>query len=289
MKFPIFSRSVLIGLEIQAHVLYLAQVVKRAGVYRLKKFIRHAFDVPIFTDGKITNWSYLQKMLREIVAKYYLYGCHVAICLPAHQTHMKYLSVPAHFSDAEIEHEILSQSARDFPGAQESLWIDFVALPTNRSNQQAMMDVFFVAAKSAYLKQLITSIQGAGLVIKIIDVDALIWRRLMTQAGQPFFPSQIIIFANATTITFYFFDKYELVFHQAWPLAEQNFITALPNRIANTLAASPEMVQQPVFFCGDQSPLSQLSGILHITYVDFFSLIKGAAMKHSLLACALAL
>lgn len=234
MSFFSFLSPSLIGIDIEPSLLKLIQLKKRRRGWIVEQMVYQALPDDIFVEYKIKDWTKLCMILTDIVQALGLKGSLAAIHLPSHLVRMHSIRLAKSLLAADIEAEIYTHVQKELPGINEGLCIDY----TEMAQHEAHSEVFFAAAKEAYLSQYIDCINTAGFITKIVDVDIYALKRSICFAKGFINQSliQVVLYATADVATLFAFNADDILFHQQWDLVSQEFTVSFKNHLQICLA-----------------------------------------------------
>src|SRR3990167_2044328 len=205
-----------IGLDISPQGCNMVRIKKNRHHFLIEQVATTSVPPALFAEGKISRWDLLNTLLTEFVQTFGLTGMATAIHLPANLVKMQQMQLPRGLTSAAIETEIDGRLRRDLPGLAETLSIDYIE---SSSANSPYLDVFFVAARQQYLTQYLDCVNGAGLKVKIVDVDIYALKRCVETAftlSQEEVQATWLITLNSAMLIMSF--RQEIIFYQHWNL-----------------------------------------------------------------------
>lgn len=273
MKFPIFSSTSIIGLDIQPHELRLIQLRKTNKGFWAEKAAIIKMPDEIFADSKIRNWDGLRQVLAESVQELDLTGAATAINLPVNLVRMQRIQVPIGISDVAIMDEIKIQLERDFPGLGDSLSIDFKII---HPSEPGYLQVFFVVTRQEYVSQYVNCINSTGLKVKIVDVDVYALKRIFNIVPSHH-AGEICALACHVNLkaSLMIFTEYEIIFHRQWDSEnESEFAAQLKNQMQIFLATFSDKKISTLMICGNDLQEINVGWDFEVQYPSPFASIK---------------
>jgi len=251
VKFSLFSKPSLIGLDVQPDAIRLIQLKKNKEAYEIEQRLSQPLADEIFAEDKIKHFDRLRLVLSDLVIEHRLMGQAVAVSLPANLVRMQRIQVPTGLTESEVEAEIHAHLQNDLPGLNDALCMDFTRLP---SVTKDYTEVFFAAARKEYLLQYVECVQAAGLQVKGVDVESYALKRAVCFLAQwPDITQEAnsILYLTPQTATLIIFHSQEIGFYQHWDLMEPvDFLSQLKHYLQLFLTTFRHFTLQKLLVCG---------------------------------------
>lgn len=125
------------------------------------------------------------KALLSAVQKANLSTDQAIIALPSPLVMTETIQVNKNLSDAEIEIEVLNDAARIVPYSLDDINMDFSVIGPTANNENTL-DVLYIAARTEFIRQRISTLEIANLIPTAIDVEAYAMARSARQERDKF-------------------------------------------------------------------------------------------------------
>lgn len=215
-----FNQPTVLGLDVQPNGIRFIKLNRKKTRFHINLIIAVDFAETVFVDGKIKHWGALSAAVEKVVQAHHLQGFPVAIHLPVSLVHMERIPLSKSMSDLAIKEEIEAYLQRDC-SLSEALVIDFTRSP---SVHVELEEISFIATRREYLNQYVECIDDAGLVVKIVDVDIYVLRRVMSHVLNLNKDSEqifLVLYLNPQKITAILFGGQDILFHQQWEIGQR--------------------------------------------------------------------
>ncbi|OGT35574.1 MAG: hypothetical protein A3F11_00080 [Gammaproteobacteria bacterium RIFCSPHIGHO2_12_FULL_37_14] len=269
----IFSRPVMVGLDIQTNGIHLISLKKSKHTFFINHVAAQDFGTqPIYEAGKIKYWDALTSLLADLVKRMDIQGMPASINLPANLVHMQRIQLPIGISDQEIESEIYANNQRDWP-SKDRLFLDF-SKKLSKATATDSLEIFFALTYRDYLSQYIDCVCSAGLQVKVVDVDIYTWVRVVNYILKkshdndriPFIYKKdqvnALIYITLTKINLVIFHS-EIIVYQSWDVSESIEDWEQINNKISALFTSITVNIYKLMMCGTHRHLSLL--VNHLT------------------------
>jgi len=167
MPYHLFTRPMLIGLDIQPHEIRWLRVSQTRNDLIVENF-EIMPRASILEPDAAGYWSTLQASLTAIVAAHAWQNLPVALAIRATDVINKSLRVKSGLSNAEINTAILKHIQHELPGMDVDICLDYALMSPPTDTEQ---EILFVATRGETLQRYLDTVQAAGLKVKIVDVD----------------------------------------------------------------------------------------------------------------------
>ncbi|HDQ04879.1 MAG TPA: type IV pilus assembly protein PilM [Deltaproteobacteria bacterium] len=168
----LFSKTKkLVGLDIGATSLKLAEVLTTSSGYVLNRFLQLPLPKGVITEGVINDPKTLSIKIKELFWNSGCRGKGVVASLSGNSVVIKKATF-VQMEDAELRDLIRDEAGKYLPfDNMDDVNYDFQVLGDNEYNPN-QMDVIIVAAKKDMVDSYVDAITSAGLTISIMDVDS---------------------------------------------------------------------------------------------------------------------
>ena len=164
-------RRSLLGLDISAASVRLIELSAHRGSYRVEAFAAEACPAEAVSDTTIADADALGDAIRRAVRRSGSRSRDAAVALSGDSAITRVIEMPRHLRSAELEDRIEAEADRRIPFPMEEVSFDFdVVGPSPRHPD--MQDVLIVAARTESVEQRQAALEAAGLVPRVVDVEA---------------------------------------------------------------------------------------------------------------------
>jgi len=163
------KKNHLVGLDIGSKTLKVAEVVKAANGFVLKKIGFLDIAPGMIEDGFIKKPEEVADSLRQLFKAYNIKERNVAISIGGYSVIIKKILLE-HMTEDELQEKIRFEAEQYIPFDIDEVNIDFQILGENEHNPN-QMNVLLVAAKKEIINDYVNLVHNAGLNLCVIDTD----------------------------------------------------------------------------------------------------------------------
>jgi len=167
------SQESLIGLDIGSASIKILQLKKYKGKYKVERFGIKALPAETIVDGSIMDGLEVVSAIKELSAEQRLKQKNVALSISGTSVIVKKISLPP-MAEVDLEKQIKFEAEQYIPFDINDVYLDFHILngEEHLTEGQQEMSVLLVATKKDKLNDYANAVREAGLVPKVVDVDA---------------------------------------------------------------------------------------------------------------------
>ena len=167
------SQESLVGLDIGSASIKVLQLKKSKGKYKVERFGVKSLPAETIVDGSIMDGLEVVSAIKEISAEQRLKQKNVALSISGTSVIVKKISLPP-MSEEDLEKQIKFEAEQYIPFDINDVYLDFHILNTEEHivDGQQEMSVLLVATKKDKLNDYANAVREAGLIPKVVDVDA---------------------------------------------------------------------------------------------------------------------
>lgn len=181
----------LVGLDIGASSLKLAEVLSTANGYVLNRFLQIRLPKGIIVEGVLNDHRALSLKIKELFWNSGCRGKGVVASLSGNSVVIKKATF-AQMDETELRSLIRDEAGKYLPfDNMDEVNYDFQILGDNEYNPN-QMDVIIVAAKKDMVETYVEAITAAGLNVAIMDVDSFALET-MYEANYEFEDNEIVV------------------------------------------------------------------------------------------------
>ena len=180
----LFSRKYrqVLGLDITTSSIKLIELAMAGGQYRVESYAAEATPPNAINENTLVDPEAVGEAIRRAVKKSGTTVREVAVAISGDAAITKVIQMPKSLRDADLETQVEMQADQYIPFPMDEVSYDFEVLGPNEKDGDSI-DVLLVASRSENVEQLRTAVAAAGLVPRIVDVEAFALEnacRLMT-------------------------------------------------------------------------------------------------------------
>jgi type IV pilus assembly protein PilM len=168
------SKNLLVGLDIGSGAIKLLQLKEAKGKYKVERFGVKPLPSETIVDGAIMSDLEVVSTIKELVQEQRIKNKDVALSISGTSVIVKKISIEP-TSEADLENRIKFEAEQYIPFDINDVYLDFHILGGEEKaaeGQAEMMAVLLVATKKDKLNDYANAVRGAGLIPKVVDVDA---------------------------------------------------------------------------------------------------------------------
>jgi type IV pilus assembly protein PilM len=163
----------LVGLDIGSRAIKLVQIKELKGRYILQKFGIKPLEPEVIVDGTVMDAGRVIDAIKELIQEQGVKVKNVALSVSGHAVIVKKINLPQ-TPDDQMEAKVREAAEQYIPFDINEVNLDWFTLNPAETTEdgQAQMAVLLVAAKKDKVNELTEIAKGAGLIPKVLDVDA---------------------------------------------------------------------------------------------------------------------
>jgi len=167
------SQDSLVGLDIGSGSIKILQLRMSKGKYQVERWGIKALPTETIVDGSIMDGLEVVSAIKEISSDQKLKQKEVALSISGTSVIVKKISLPV-MSEEDLEKQIKFEAEQYIPFDINDVYLDFHILSNEDHgvDGQQEMSVLLVATKKDKLNDYANAVREAGLVPKVVDVDA---------------------------------------------------------------------------------------------------------------------
>ena len=161
----------LLGLDITTSSVKLIELVDVGRGYRVESFAAEATPPNAINDKAIVDAEAVGEAIRRAVKRSGTKTRETAVAISGDAAITKVIQMPKNLSLAELEAQVELQADQYIPFPMEEVSFDFEIIGTSERDPD-MVDVLLVATRTENVEQRQAAVAAAGLVAKVVDVEA---------------------------------------------------------------------------------------------------------------------
>lgn len=196
--------STLLGIDISSSSVKLLELSRAKGRYRVESYAVEPLPQGSVVEKSIVAMDGVGQALARVVAKSGTKARSAAVAVAGSAVITKIIELDASLTEDEMEEQIRFEADQYIPYPIEEVSLDFeVQGPSPRSSSR--VEVLLAACRNENVEARETALKLAGLVPKVIDVEAYALERacslLDNQTGIPFEKSTLAVVDIGATMT----------------------------------------------------------------------------------------
>jgi type IV pilus assembly protein PilM len=161
----------LLGLDIITSSVKLIELVDVGRGYRVESFAAEATPPNAINDKAIVDAEAVGEAIRRAVKRSGTKTRETAVAISGDAAITKVIQMPKNLGAAELEAQVELQADQYIPFPMEEVSFDFETIGTSERDPD-MVDVLLVATRTENVEQRQAAVAAAGLVAKVVDVEA---------------------------------------------------------------------------------------------------------------------
>jgi type IV pilus assembly protein PilM len=161
----------LIGLDITTSSIKLIELALSGGQYRVEAYAAEPTPHNAINEKAIVDANAVGEAIRRAVKRSGVRSRECAVAISGDAAITKAVQMPRNLSEADLEQQIEMQADQYIPFPMEEVSYDFQVLGPSEKDPD-MRDVLLVASRSENVEQRVAAVTAAGLVAKLVDVEA---------------------------------------------------------------------------------------------------------------------
>ncbi len=161
----------LIGLDITTSSVKLIELTRSGNSYRVESYAAEPMPSNAVNEKTIVDSDAVGEAVRRAVKRSGTRTKDAAIAISGDAAITKIIQMPKSFSATELEGQVELQADQYIPFPMEEVSFDFEVIGDSEKDPD-MMDVLLVATRTENVDQRVAAVEAAGLVPKVVDVEA---------------------------------------------------------------------------------------------------------------------
>ena len=172
----------LVGLDITTSSIKLIELTESGGQYRVEAYAAEPTPHNAVNEKAIVDANAVGEAIRRAVKRSGVRSKECAVAISGDAVITKSIPMPISLPEAELEQQVEMQADQYIPFPMEEVSYDFQVLGPSEKDPE-MQEVLLVATRTENVDQRVAAVTAAGLVPKLVDVEAFALEnacRLMT-------------------------------------------------------------------------------------------------------------
>lgn len=168
---PFLSKQKMtVGLDIGSHSVKVCEFAEAGKKRKLISLGTAQLPVGSVEDGELRDPEAVGEVIKNLIKNLEIKSKKVAISISGYSVIMKKINL-AVMTEEELQHHIHAEAEQYIPFDIDEVYIDFQDLQTNKEDEERT-DVMLVAAKKEVVNKYMEMLEGIGLKVVVVDVDA---------------------------------------------------------------------------------------------------------------------
>ena len=161
----------LLGLDITTSSVKLIELSESGGQFRVESYAAEPTPHNAINEKAIVDAEAVGEAIRRAVKRSGASAKEAAIAISGDAAITKVIQMPRTLNDSELEGQVELQADQYIPFPMEEVSYDFQVIGPSEKDPE-MLDVLLVATRTENVEQRQAAVQAAGLVTRIVDVEA---------------------------------------------------------------------------------------------------------------------
>lgn len=165
------KQDAVLGIDISTAAVKVLELTKTGARYRVESYSVAPLPQDAVVDKSIANVDIIADVVKTAVKQSGSKLRQVAVAVAGSAVMTKVITMPASFSNDELEEQIMVEADQYVPYSLDEVNLDFEVQRVNEQNPE-MVDVLLAASRKENVDDRVDAITKAGLKAKIVDVEA---------------------------------------------------------------------------------------------------------------------
>ncbi len=161
----------LLGLDITTSSVKLIELSQSGGQFRVESYAAEPTPHNAINEKAIVDAEAVGEAIRRAVKRSGASAKDAAIAISGDAAITKIIQMPRTLNDGELEGQVELQADQYIPFPMEEVSYDFQVIGPSEKDPE-MLDVLLVATRTENVEQRQAAVQAAGLITRIVDVEA---------------------------------------------------------------------------------------------------------------------
>ncbi len=161
----------LLGLDITTSSVKLIELSMAGGQYRVESYAAEPTPHNAINEKAIVDAEAVGEAIRRAVKRSGAKSREAAVAISGDAAITKVIQMPKALGEADLEGQVELQADQYIPFPMEEVSYDFQKVGPSEKDSE-MIDVLLVATRTENVEQRQAAVQAAGLVAKLVDVEA---------------------------------------------------------------------------------------------------------------------
>jgi len=176
----LFSKKSVVGLDIGHHAIKAVQLERQGQDWKVLKTAVIATPPDSIRDGVVVDAQAVTVAVKAMMREAHMNATTANIAISGPSVFVRTVKMPK-MAEATLRKSIRFEASRYVPGSPEDCYIEFEILGATEDNQ---MEVLIVAAPKDIVNSLMEAVEGAGLEVEIVEIEAFSMFRSLIEADK---------------------------------------------------------------------------------------------------------
>ncbi len=164
-------KTPLVGIDISSTSVKLLELNKSAAGFRVEHYAVEPLPEGAINEKAIAEADVVGEAIQRAIKRSGTKTKHCAMAVPSSAVITKIITMPASLKEEDMEGQVQLEADQYIPFALEEVNLDFNVLGPTEGNSETV-DVLLAASRSENVEMRIAAAEYAGLVPKVVDVEA---------------------------------------------------------------------------------------------------------------------
>ncbi len=165
------KKAALVGLDISSTAVKLLELGRSGERYRVEAYAVAPLPPNAVVEKSIADVEAVGRAIAQAVKRSGTKARHAAVAVAGSAVITKVITMPASLSESELEQQIRVEADQYIPYPMEEVALDFQVLGPSEKRPDCV-DVLLAASRSENVDVRVAAVELAGLVCKVVDVEA---------------------------------------------------------------------------------------------------------------------
>jgi type IV pilus assembly protein PilM len=165
------KQSAVLGIDISTASVKLLELSQDGGRYKVESYAVVPLPQDAVIDKNIANIELIGNAIKSVVKQSGTRSKQACVAVAGSSVMTKVIVMPASFSDAEMEEQIMVEADQYIPYSLDEVNLDFEIQGPTKNNPE-MVDVLLAACRRENIEDRVAALSYAGLKAAIVDVEA---------------------------------------------------------------------------------------------------------------------
>lgn len=161
----------IVGLDISSTAVKLLELSHNGSRYRVESYAVEPMPPNSVVERAITDAEAVGDAIRRAIKRSGTRAKHAAVAVSGSAVITKVITMPASFTELELESQIELEADQHIPYPLEEVNMDFEVLGPSEKNPDTV-DVLLAASRSENVDMRVAAVEMGGLTAKVVDVEA---------------------------------------------------------------------------------------------------------------------
>lgn len=162
----------ILGIDISTAAIKLLELSKTAAGYRVESYAVRPIPEGVLVNNVPEDMGVISETLREVLKLADTQARNASIAIAESDVFRKVITLPAGFSDSEMEEQIIIDADQYIPYPLDEVRFDFEVLTTDEDKDTS--EVLLVASRMENIDERVAILELAGVTTKVVDLETFV-------------------------------------------------------------------------------------------------------------------